>query len=191
MTGGPVKPASARNTTSGSSTSSSASKFPVPGRGQERVDDLPLLTERRRIRRVRTPNAPARAGGELARRAGVAIDDRTDLVERDAEHVVQNEREPLGGRERIEDDHQRHPDAVGEQRLVLGIVLAFPEQGDGRLSRPLVDEILAPRLAGPQHVEADAADHRRQPRAHVLDPGRVRAAEPEPCLLHSVVRLGS
>ena len=91
-----------------------------------------------------------------------------DLVERDAEHVMQDEREPLGGRERVEDDHQRHPDAVGEQRLVLGIARAVLEQGDDRLTRPLVDEILVARLASAEHVQADAADHRRQPRAHVV-----------------------
>ena len=83
---------------------------------------------------MRTPNAPARTGSELARRTGFAVDDRTDLVERDAEHVMQDEREPLGGRERVEDDHQRHPDAVGEQRLVLGIARAVLEQGDDRLT---------------------------------------------------------
>src|SRR5438034_8203547 len=53
---------------------------------------------------------PAGAAGELARRGRRAADDRGDLVERHVEHVVQDEREPLGRAERVEDDQQRQAD---------------------------------------------------------------------------------
>ena len=92
---------------------------------------------RRRARRRGTRRRPRAAGPTAARRLGsraprtrrrarlaswrvagdAALDDRRDLLERDAEHVVQHEREPLGGRQRLEHDEQREPDRVGEQRL--------------------------------------------------------------------------
>jgi hypothetical protein len=43
------------------------------------------------------------------------------LGERHREHVVQDEGEPLGGRERVEHDQQRQADRVGEHRLVLRV----------------------------------------------------------------------
>ena len=34
--------------------------------------------------------------------------------------VVQDEREPLGGTQRVQHHHQRGTDRIGQQRLVLG-----------------------------------------------------------------------
>jgi hypothetical protein len=51
---------------------------------------------------------PARAGGELANRRGGPADHAGDLVERQAEHVVQHERGPLRRRQRFQDDEQGH-----------------------------------------------------------------------------------
>ena len=74
---------------------------------------------------ARTPrralHPPARAARELPRRGGRAAHDGCDLVERQVEHVVQHERHPLGGRQRLEHHQQREPDRVGQQRLVLGV----------------------------------------------------------------------
>ena len=83
-----------------------------PGRAPRRA-----RRSRRRARRRRTRRRPragaarsasgagacalhpaARPAGELARRGRRAADDRRDLVERHREHVVQHERQPLGGR---------------------------------------------------------------------------------------------
>jgi hypothetical protein len=62
-----------------------------------------------------------RATRELPRRRRRAIDDRRDLVERDPEHVVPHEGEPLGRRQRLEHHEQGQTDRVGEERLVLGL----------------------------------------------------------------------
>jgi hypothetical protein len=43
-----------------------------------------------------------------------------DLVEGQIEHVVQDEREPLSGSERVKHNQQREADRVGQQRLGLG-----------------------------------------------------------------------
>ena len=52
-----------------------------------------------------------------------AVNDPTDLVERDAEHVVQYEREALRRRQRVEHDLQRQPDPIGNEGLLLGITV--------------------------------------------------------------------
>jgi hypothetical protein len=124
-------PASALRTTSGSSTSSNASKSGLARGGEERVDDRALPGEigvRSAIGRL---HAPAGATPELPRCIRWSPDDRRDLVERDGEHVVQHERRPLRRREGVEHDEQREPDRVGEQRLVLRIDLLV--QADDRV----------------------------------------------------------
>jgi hypothetical protein len=79
----PVRPPSARSTTSRSSTATSASKSPF------------RATARNASGRG-TADAAARTARELARRLGRALDDRRDLLERDGEHVVQDEGQSLG-----------------------------------------------------------------------------------------------
>jgi hypothetical protein len=43
----------------------------------------------------------------LAGRLGRALDDRRDLLERQREHVVQHEGEPLGRSQGLQDDEER------------------------------------------------------------------------------------
>ena len=50
-----------------------------------------------------------------------ALDEHSDLVERDGEHVVQHERDAFCRVQSVENDLQRDPDGVGEQGFVLGI----------------------------------------------------------------------
>jgi hypothetical protein len=52
-----------------------------------------------------------------------------------------------------------------------------------------VHEVLAPGGARPQHVEAHARHHSRQPTTEVLDAVGVGAAESQPRVLHRVVGL--
>ena len=116
-----VSPRSTRKTTSGSSTASSASKSPCARGGQERVDDLALPREvgvglgaaprTRRLPRLASWRAASGVRSTIGAISSNGI----------AEHVVQHEREPLGGRERLEHDEQREPDRVGEQRLLLRV----------------------------------------------------------------------
>jgi hypothetical protein len=63
----------------------------------------------------------AGAARKLLGRVRGAAHDHTDLVERHREHVVQHERKPLRGTERVEDNEQRGADRVGQHRLVLGV----------------------------------------------------------------------
>jgi hypothetical protein len=79
----------------------------------------------------------------LPRRAFRAADDRCDLVERNAERVVENERHPLGRLQLFEDDHQREPNRFRHYRLVFGGVRTAFNSG---LGRPIVRRILAARL---------------------------------------------
>jgi hypothetical protein len=69
---------------------------PLGGRGGERLDDLPLLLPARRVPRPVLGDVPAGAGGELADAPRRPADDAGDLVEGEAEDVVQDERRPLG-----------------------------------------------------------------------------------------------
>ena len=160
----------------------------VTGGGEEGVDDAALLVQVRVRRRGGALDAAAGAAGELARGGRGAVDQRADLVEGHGEHVVQDEGEPLGGRERLEHDQQGEPDRVGEQRLVLGVdgVGAVDQRvGDAHL----LQRRLAPRRARAQHVQRHARDDRRQPAAEVLDLVRVGAVQAQPGLLHGVVGL--
>ncbi len=72
------------------------------------------------------------------------------LFERHAEHVVQDERQPLRRAERLEHHQKRQADGVGEQRLVLGV---DPVGGvDDRVGNVHVERLLASRLAPAEHV---------------------------------------
>jgi hypothetical protein len=53
----------------------------------------------------------------------------------------------------------------------------------------LVQALLAPRLAGAQHVQANPRDDRRQPSREVLDAAHVGAAHAQPGFLDGVVGL--
>ena len=84
------------------------------GGRQEGVDDLALTAEVGVGPRRRAAHAPPGAARQLPRGLGCAVDDRRDLVEGNGEHVVQHEGEPLGRRQRLEDDQEREADGVGE-----------------------------------------------------------------------------
>jgi hypothetical protein len=84
-------------------------------RGDERVDHASLDREID-LGRGRTLDAPTRSARELARGRGRSADDRRDLVERDREHIVKHEREPLGGVELVEHDQQREARPIPRAR---------------------------------------------------------------------------
>ncbi len=88
---------------------------------QKRVDDHSLAAAIGAVRGTRSMQAAACAAGELPRGNGGTFHDRSDLVERHREHVVQNKGEALGGSQLVEYDQQRGSDRVGEQRFILGV----------------------------------------------------------------------
>ena len=91
------------------------------------------------------------------------------------------------GRQRLEHHEQREPDGIGDQHLLLGVGLLVDL--DDRLGHPGADIVLAARLPGAQHVDADAADDRGQPRAGVVDRLLLGAAEPQPGFLQRILGL--
>ena len=100
---------------------------------------------------------------------------------------MQHERDPFGGRQRVEHDEQREPDRIAQQGFLLGIHARLGAH-DGIRDVGLEGR-LAPRPARPEHVEADPPDDRRQPGAQVLDVAGVGAAQADPGLLDGVVGL--
>src|SRR5207253_3004746 len=83
-----------------------------------RVDDLALAGQVGIGLRRGSVDPPPRAARELPRRRRRAVDDRGDLVERDAEDVVQHEGDPLRRAQRVEHDEQRESYRIREQRLL-------------------------------------------------------------------------
>jgi hypothetical protein len=120
-------------------------------------------------------DAPACSCGQLPGRSRRAIDDRPDLVKRDAEHVVEHERQAFRGRERLQDDEQSQPDGIGDEHFVFRIA-AFAFHNGFR--QPIAELAFPPVPAAPQHVEADAADDRREPGLQIRDPGGVTTIKP-------------
>jgi hypothetical protein len=96
-------------------------KVPATGGGKEGVDDFSLAGEIGVGNGGRILHPAAGSARELPCRRRRASNEGRELVEWHGEHVVQDEREPLGGSQRIEDHEQRQTDRVGQQRFVLGI----------------------------------------------------------------------
>jgi hypothetical protein len=88
---------------------------------------------------------------------------------------VQDEREPLGGRERLEHDQEGEAHRVGEQRLVLRVRAVRPV--DDRLRDVGSQRLLATDVARAEHVERHTGNDRGQPGAQVLHGVRVRSAQ--------------
>ena len=90
-------------------------------RGEEGVDHFPLADDigvgGMDIGSAYPAPGPA---SELPRRGRGTPHHGGDLVEGQVEHVVQDERQPLRGGQRVQHHVQRQPDRVGQQRLILG-----------------------------------------------------------------------
>ena len=85
--------ASMRRTASGSSTARRASRSPVARRPQKRLHHFALTSPAGVRWRWRAAHPPARAARELLCRGRRPPHDRTDLVERHGEQIMQNERQ--------------------------------------------------------------------------------------------------
>jgi hypothetical protein len=98
---------------------------------------------------------------------------------------VEHEREPLRRGQRLEDHQQGQPDRVGHDHVALRVRVG-PGAND-RLRKPRTGELLPARLPLPQGIQADPADHDRQPAPKVIGPAGVASIEPQPGLLHGVL----
>jgi hypothetical protein len=100
---------------------------------------------------------------------------------------VQDERQAFGRGERLQHDQQRQSDRVRGQRLVLGVAVAV---ADDRVGQAYVQRLFPPGRPRAEHVQADPPGDGGQPGGQVGHVVGVGAAEPQPGLLDSVVRLG-
>jgi hypothetical protein len=61
------------------------------------------------------------AAGQLASSRRCPTENRCDLVERDCEHVVQDECHPLGRGKQLQHDQHGGADRIGQDRLLFGV----------------------------------------------------------------------
>lgn len=88
--------------------------------------------------RGRATDAASGAARELSRRDRRAADDGRDLFEREIEHVMQHEGDPLRRREGIQHDQQGRSDGIGQHDIVFG------GRGGEGLRRGPLERLLAP-----------------------------------------------
>jgi hypothetical protein len=123
-----------------------------------------------------------------------------DLVEREGDDVVQDERHPLSRRHRLEHDQQRGAHRLIErdpvERLVRAQAPAWGVAGEqvarNRFGKPLPDVPFAAGASAVQQVQADATRHARELPRGVRDGrpfGVVEPVPPQVRLLHGVLRL--
>lgn len=76
-------------------------------------------------RSVRGEDLAAGAAGDHLGGVGGLAQDSADFVERDCEHVVQDERQALARGERVEHYEQGEADRIGQRRLLVrrGVVV--------------------------------------------------------------------
>ena len=130
-------------------------------------------------------DALPRPAGQFAGGFWRPLDDRCDLVERNREHVVQDERQSFRRCQGVQNHEQRHSDRVGQHRLMLGIDVA---DGVDDGIRHLGDELFRwPSPAASQGVQADPCHHGRQPRVEVVHLAGVDAGQPQPRFLHGIL----
>ena len=109
--------------------------------GEEGVDDPTLNGEVGVGVRRALLDPTARSAGQLPGRGRGAANDLGDLVERDGEDVVEDERQALGRGQRLEDDQQREPDRIGEDGVAFGALLEIGAHD--RLRQPAPRVVLA------------------------------------------------
>ena len=125
------------------------------------------------------PHVLARPRRELADGGGVPVQGRGDLVEAEAEHVVQQEGRAFEGREPLQRQHQRH----GEILAHLVRALRF----QNRLGQPGSDIGLALDPRRFEDVEAQARDGLGQEGARFANGGAVRLVPADIGLLHHIL----
>ena len=118
------------------------------------------------------------AAGQLASRGFRPPEESADVVERVAEHVVEDERHPFGGSQRVHNHLHRSADLVGEHRILRRIDRwragwrARLDLGSGRSPAKV--------------IQAQARDNSGQPGRQRVDLVGVAAGQPEPRFLDHV-----
>ena len=146
----------------------SAVEVAAARRAQKGIDDVALAHEIELAGRRAALQTPPRPAPELARRIRSTAEDLGDLVEGNAEHVVQHERDALGGCQRSSTTMSAAPTDSASTASSSGSLAS-------RRARPramLPDRILGSGVPGTQTVEAYTAHHGRQQPTDVLDLAR-------------------
>ncbi len=151
-------------------------------RSVEGVDYLSLAIEIWVGNSARPLYSPTRAAGQLPGRGLGTAHDRSDLIEGDREHIVQNKGDPLGWTERLEHHLQGKPHRACQQQLLLRVELV--NIVENRIRHAQAAGLLA---SGAQHVKAHAGDHCRQPGTQVLEACVVGTNQPQPRFLDGVI----
>jgi hypothetical protein len=131
-----------------------------------------------------TLDSPAPTARELSRRHRRAADDRCNLIERDIEHVMQHECDPLRRRQGLEHNQHRNADGIRDQLSALQIV------GRGESLHFGIDRDFTPRLPSAEHVDADARNDCREPAGKIVNAACAGTHNPKKALLHRVIGLG-
>ena len=145
---------------------------------------LALLLGGRREARPPRLDRLARPRRELPRRRGRGLQRRRDLVERVAEDVVQDERDPLVGRQALEHDQQRERDVLGlHARAPPGSGSAPPRSARAATARRTPRAAPARSAARPAPAatpSSSASPAGRGPRRRRCAPGAATRPAPRP-----------
>src|SRR5215472_11242294 len=147
----------------------------VAGGGEKRINDHALPGEVAVVCRLDRLDFSARPARDHHGRGRRTLEDLGDVIERHGEHVMEYEREPFGGLQRIKHHHECEADRVGEQCLLLRVILVCRHVD--QLWCVLVEWLLAACGSRAKHVQADPANNGGQPAAKVLDSADVRAGK--------------
>src|SRR6266540_4346566 len=185
---GALPPPSPRKTTSWASSSSSPWRSPSSAAAKKRLASCSRCSREASNRGRRSSTWAAGPCGELAGVLLARPDDLRDPVVGLVEHLVQQERGALLGRQALEQDEEGERQRVRDLDLAGGILIGARHE---RLRQPLAHIGLAPDPRRVEVVEREPRDHRRQVGARRLDPlaALARPVEAEEPLLHHVLRL--
>jgi hypothetical protein len=153
----------------------------------ECLDDLSVLAAGAR-RPVRGLDLAAGEAGDHLGGVGRLAQDMADLVERDREHIVQDERQPLARAQRVEHHEQGEADRIGQRHLLVRRRVLGGRHHQVRGFLPVGG--FGAGSAGSQQVQAEAADHGGQPARQVGDGRLVLADETHPGILDDVLGVG-
>ena len=127
------------------------------GGGEESPSQLVSMPLRGLKARAALLDVVAGAGGELTHVLLALADDRRDLRIPVVEHVAQEQRGALLGREALQQDEHRQRQRVGHLGVAGRIVEAV---GQDRLGQPLADVALAPGPRRAKLVDRQPSRHR-------------------------------
>ncbi|MEZ0035204.1 hypothetical protein ABIF68_005574 [Bradyrhizobium japonicum] len=128
-------------------------------------------------------DAPTCPTGQLPRRFGRTVDDARYVLERQIEHVVQDEGHAFLWRQHVEYGQHGRADGVGHSYIALRI-------GIGRQCLGFSPNGLLPSsFPSAQLIQADAPDDSREPAGQILEAVGSSPTKAQPSFLDGIFRL--